>query len=102
MYAIIESGGKQFRVVEGSRIRVEKLQAKVGSELVLDKVLLVGGHGLNLGVPYVQGAAVRAEVLGHGRGEKVLIFKKRRRNDSRKLKGHRQEYTALKITAISA
>jgi large subunit ribosomal protein L21 len=102
MYAIIETGGKQFRVVEGSRIRVEKLHAEVGSELVLDKVLLVGGAGLNLGAPYVQGAAVRAEVLEHGRSAKVLIFKKRRRNDSRKLKGHRQEYTALKITSISA
>ena len=102
MYAIIESGGKQFRVVEGSKIRVEKLPAKVGSELVLDKVLLVGGSGLNLGAPYVQDAAIRAEVLEHGRGEKVLIFKKRRRKDSRKLKGHRQEYTALKITSISA
>jgi len=102
MYAIIETGGKQFRVVEGSKIRVEKLRAEVGSELVLDKVLLVGGPKLNLGAPYVQGAAVRAEVLEHGRSEKVLIFKKRRRNDSRKLKGHRQEYTALKITSISA
>jgi large subunit ribosomal protein L21 len=102
MYAIIETGGKQFRVKEGSRIRVEKLRAKVGSELVLDKVLLVGGAQLSLGAPYVRGAAVRAEVLEHGRGEKVLIFKKRRRHDSRKLKGHRQEYTALKITSISA
>jgi large subunit ribosomal protein L21 len=101
MYAIIESGGKQFRVVEGSTIRVEKLRAKAGSELVLDKVLLVGGSDLKLGAPYVQGAAVRAEVLEHGRGEKVLIFKKRRRHDSRKLKGHRQEYTALKIRSIS-
>ena len=102
MYAIIETGGKQFRVVEGSKIRVEKLRVKVGSELVLDKVLLVGGLKLNFGAPYVPGAVVRAEVLEHGRNEKVLIFKKRRRNDSRKLKGHRQEYTALKITAISA
>jgi large subunit ribosomal protein L21 len=102
MYAVIESGGKQFRVAEGSKIRVEKLDAKVGSELVLDKVLLVGGSALNLGAPYVGGAAVRAEVLEHGRGEKILIFKKRRRKDSRRLKGHRQEYTALKITSISA
>ena len=102
MYAIIETGGRQFRVVEGSKIRVEKLRAEVGSELVLDKVLLVGGLRLNLGAPYVQGAAVRAEVLEHGRGEKLLIFKKRRRKDSRSLKGHRQEYTALKITSISA
>ena len=102
MYAIIETGGKQFRVVEGSKIRVEKLRAEVGSELVLDNVLLVGGPKLHLGAPHVQGAAVRAEVLEHGRSEKVLIFKKRRRNDSRKLKGHRQEYTALRITSISA
>ena len=102
MYAVIESGGKQFRVVEGSKIRVEKLRAKVGSELALDKVLLVGGSGVRCGNPYVQGAAVRAEVLEHGLCEKVLIFKKWRRNDSRKLKGHRQEYTALKITSISA
>ena len=102
MYAIIETGGRQFRVVEGSKIHVEKLRADVGSELVLDKVLLVGGPGLNLGAPYVQGAAVKAEVLAHGRGEKLLIFKKRRRHDSRRLKGHRQEYTALKITSISA
>jgi len=102
MYAIIETGGKQFRVVEGSKIRVEKLRAAVGSELVFDKVLLVGGSGLNPGTPYVPGAAVKAEVLEHGRNEKVLIFKKWRRNDSRKLKGHRQEYTALKITSISA
>ena len=102
MYAIIETGGKQFRVVEGSKIRVEKLRAVVGSELVFDKVLLVGGPKLHCGSPYVQGAAVRAEVLEHGRNEKVLIFKKWRRNDSRKLKGHRQEYTALKITSISA
>ena len=100
MYAIIETGGKQFRVQEGSKIRVEKLQANVGSELVLGNVLLVGGSRLNLGTPYVQGAAVRAEVLEHGRAEKVLVFKKRRRKDSCKLKGHRQEYTALKITSI--
>jgi len=102
MYAIIETGGKQFRVVEGSKIRVEKLRAEVGSELVLDSVLLVGGSSLRLGAPYVQGAAVRAKVLEHGRNEKVLIFKKRRRHDSRRLKGHRQEYTALTITSISA
>jgi len=102
MYAVIESGGKQFRVVEGGKIRVEKLRADVGSELMLDKVLLVGGSMLHCGAPYVKGAAVRAEVLEHGRGEKVLIFKKRRRKDSRKLKGHRQEYTDLKITSISA
>jgi large subunit ribosomal protein L21 len=102
MYAIIETGGKQFRVEQGSRIRVERLRAEVGSELTLDKVLLVGGGGFAPGTPYVEGAVVRAEVLEHGRGEKVLSFKKRRRKDSRSLKGHRQEYTALKITSVSA
>ena len=101
MYAIIETGGKQFRVAEGSKIQVEKLSAEPGSELVLDKVLCLGGSGFALGAPYVQGASVRAEVLEHGRNDKVLVFKKWRRNDSRKLKGHRQEYTALKITSIS-
>lgn len=101
MYAIIETGGKQFRVSEGSKIRVERLHAEPGSELLLDKVLLVGGAGMKVGSPYLQDAAVKAQVLEHGRNEKLLVFKKWRRNDSRRLKGHRQEYTALKITSIS-
>ena len=102
MYAIIETGGKQFRVMEGIKIRVEKLRVEAGSEFVLDKVLLVGGGGLTVGNPYIQGASVKAEVLEHGRGAKLFVFRKRRRKDSRRLKGHRQEYTALKITSISA
>lgn len=102
MYAIIETGGKQFRVEEGSKLRVDTLSAEVGAEVTLDKVLMVGGGTLAVGAPYVENAKVTAEVLEHGRGDKILVFKKWRRNDSRKLQGHRQNYTAIKITSISA
>jgi large subunit ribosomal protein L21 len=100
MYAIIETGGKQFRVEEGARICVEKLDAAVGSEVSLDRVLMLGGVSCAIGAPYVPGARVLAKVLDHGKGDKVLVFKKWRRNDSRKLQGHRQPFTALKITGI--
>ena len=102
MYAIVETGGKQFRVEEGAKIVVEMLDAAVGSEVSLDKVLMIGGDSVNVGAPYVAGARVRAKVLDHGRGDKILVFKKRRRKDSRKLQGHRQPFTALKITGIEA
>lgn len=102
MYAIIETGGKQFRVEEGMNIRVAKMSDEVGAEVSLDKVLMLGGGDVKIGSPLVSGAKVTATVVEHGRGEKVLVFKKWRRNDSRKLQGHRQDYTALKITAIQA
>lgn len=102
MYAIIETGGKQFRVEEGLSLRVDKLDVEAGTELSLDKVLMIGGGDVKIGAPYVAGAKVTATVVEHGRGEKILVFKKWRRNDSRKLQGHRQDYTALKITAINA
>ncbi len=102
MYAIIETGGKQYRVEEGSKLRVESIAAEVGGEVVLDKVLMLGGGTLNIGAPYVANATVKAEVVEHGRGDKILVFKKWRRNDSRRMQGHRQNYTTLKITAISA
>ena len=102
MYAIVETGGKQFRVEKDGKIFVEKLTAEVGSEVVLDKVLLVGGDKLSVGAPYVENAKVTAEVLEHGRGKKIIIFKKRRRHDSRKKQGHRQAFTALKIKGIEA
>jgi len=102
MYAIIETGGKQFRVEEGSKLRVATLDAEVGSEVTLDKVLMLGGGTLSIGAPYVENASVKAEVLEHGRGDKVLVFKKWRRNDSRRMQGHRQNYTAIKITSITA
>lgn len=102
MYAIIETGGKQFRVEEGSKLRVESLDAAVGGVVALDKVLMLGGGTMAVGAPYVENAKVMAEVLEHGRGEKIMVFKKWRRNDSRKLQGHRQNFTTLKITSISA
>lgn len=102
MYAIIETGGKQFRVEEGATIRVDKLGVEVGEEVALDKVLMVGGEDVKIGAPYVADAKVTAKVLEQGRGEKIRVFKKWRRNDSRRLQGHRQDYTALEVTAIQA
>ena len=102
MYAIIETGGKQFRVEEGLEIKVAKLQADAGSEVTIDKVLLVGGQDLKVGAPFVEAAQVTAEVVGHGRAKKIIVFKKRRRNDFRKKQGHRQDFTTLKIKSICA
>ncbi len=102
MYAIVETGGKQFRVEQGTVIRVDKLDAEVGAEVSLDKVLMVGGEDVKIGTPYVADAAVTAKVLEQGRGEKIKVFKKWRRNDSRRLQGHRQDYTALEVTAVNA
>ncbi|MDR0339712.1 MAG: 50S ribosomal protein L21 [Desulfovibrio sp.] len=102
MYAIIESGGKQFRVEEGGKLRVAALAAEVGAEVTLDKVLLLGGAETAVGTPYVENAKVTAQVVDHGRGDKILVFKKWRRNDSRCLQGHRQNYTTIKITSITA
>ncbi len=102
MYAIIETGGKQFRVEEGSKLRVDSLAAEVGGVVTIDKVLLLGGGKLSVGAPYVENAKVTAEVLEHGRGEKIMVFKKWRRNDSRCMQGHRQNFTTLKITSIQA
>jgi large subunit ribosomal protein L21 len=101
MYAIIESGGKQIRVEEGAKIRVEKLDAGVGTEVVIEKVLLLSGDTLSIGAPYVANARVSAAVVDHGRGEKIIVFKKWRRNDSRRTQGHRQDYTTLQINSIA-
>lgn len=102
MYAIIESGGKQFRVEEGGKVRVEKLVAEVGNDVVIDTVLMLGGGSFAVGAPYIENAKVTAEVVEHGRGEKIIVFKKRRRQDSRRTQGHRQDYTTLKIKSITA
>lgn len=101
MYAIIETGGKQFRVEEGFKIQVEKLEVEVGSEIVLESVLMVGGDKFAIGAPYVAGAKVTAEVLEQGRGKKVISFRKWNKDAFRK-KGHRQDYTALLIKTITA
>jgi len=102
MYAVIRAGGKQYRVCAGDKLRIEKLTAAVGSEVVLDQVLLVGeGDALKVGTPVVKGAAVKATVVSHGLGDKVMIFKLRRRKHSQKHQGHRQGYTEIQVTGIS-
>jgi large subunit ribosomal protein L21 len=101
MYAVIRSGGKQYRVTPGEKLKVETLLADVGAEVVLDQVLMIGeGESVRLGQPILAGATVKAIVVGHGRGDKVRIFKMRRRKHYQKHQGHRQNYTELKIDSI--
>ena len=103
MYAIIETGGKQYRVTEGDTVRVEKLDAETGAEIQLDRVLLVAeGDSIQVGKPYLEGGRVTAEVAEHGRGDKVMIIKFRRRKHYMRRQGHRQWFTKLKITGINA
>jgi large subunit ribosomal protein L21 len=103
MYAVIKTGGKQYRVREGDVIRVEKLEAETGSTVEIDDVLMVGeGAEVKLGKPTLDGAKVTALVSEQGRGRKITIIKFKRRQDYRRTKGHRQPYTELRITGISA
>lgn len=103
MYAVIKSGGKQHRVVEGEVLRLEKIEAATGETIQFDEVLLVAdGETVNIGTPLVSGVSVSAEVVSHGRADKVRIIKFRRRKHSMKRQGHRQWYTEVKITAIGA
>ena len=101
MYAIIRTGGKQYRVQAGEQLRVEALPAEVGASVSIEEVLLVGnGEGVKIGAPFVSGAMVKATVVSHGRGEKLRIFKLRRRKHYQKTQGHRQSYTDLRIDDI--
>ncbi|MEW6688799.1 MAG: 50S ribosomal protein L21 [Pseudomonadota bacterium] len=101
MYAVIQTGGKQYRVKSGEQLRVEALPAEVGAAVSFDRVLMLGeGESARVGAPYVPGALVRATVLAQGRGEKVKIFKLRRRKHYQKTQGHRQSYTELRIDEI--
>ncbi len=103
MYAIIETGGKQYRVQEGDLLRVEKLDGEVGATVSLDQVLAVGGgDALAVGRPFIDGAKVQCTVVAQDRAPKILVFKKKRRKGYRKLQGHRQPYTALRVAAIEA
>jgi large subunit ribosomal protein L21 len=103
MYAVIKSGGKQYRVESGAQVRVESLVADVGSAISFEEVLLVGnGDKVKVGAPLVSGAKVKATVVSHGRGEKVKIFKLRRRKHFQKTQGHRQNYTEVRIDEISS
>tara|TARA_B100000900_G_scaffold16468_1_gene13003 strand:- start:74 stop:385 length:312 start_codon:yes stop_codon:yes gene_type:complete len=103
MYAVIETGGKQHRVIEGELIRVEKIEAETGSIIDFDRVLMVGeGEAVKVGTPVVEGARVSAEVVQHGRGSKVSILKFKRRKHHMKRQGHRQWFTEIKITGINS
>ncbi|MBA1444125.1 MAG: 50S ribosomal protein L21 [Chromatiales bacterium] len=103
MYAVIQTGGKQYRVSEGDTVKVEKLDVEEGASVELDKVLMVAdGEDIKVGSPYVDGGKVTATVKSHGRGKKVKIIKFRRRKHHMKRQGHRQWYTELQVTGISA
>ena len=103
MYAVIKTGGKQYRVTEGQTLKVEKLAADEGATIDMDKVLMVAnGDDIKVGAPYVDGGKVTATIKAHGRGKKVMIIKFRRRKHSRKTQGHRQSYTEIEITGIKA
>ena len=102
MYAVVVTGGKQYRVCPGDKIGVENLNVEAGESVCLDKVLVLGGEGETMvGAPYVAGAAVDAEVVANGKADKVIIFKYKAKKDYRKKQGHRQPYTELKINGIS-
>jgi large subunit ribosomal protein L21 len=103
MYAVIRTGGKQYKVAAGGKLKVESLSAEVGSEIEIKDVLMVAdGADVKVGTPVLAGASVKATVLAHGRGDKVMIFKMRRRKHYRKTQGHRQNFTEIRIDGISA
>ncbi|MGF1466956.1 MAG: 50S ribosomal protein L21 [Sandaracinaceae bacterium] len=102
MYAVIKTGGKQYRVAEGDRIRVEKLPGDVGAEITLDEVLMLGGDKVAIGTPRVDGASVRATIVAQDRAKKIIVFKYKRRKNYRRKYGHRQPYTELRITGVEA
>jgi len=102
MYAVIKTGGKQYRVAPGENIKIESLEADVGATIVLDQVLMVAdGEAVQVGTPILAGAKVSATVVSHGRGPKVRIFKMRRRKHYQKTQGHRQNYTEIRVDAIN-
>jgi large subunit ribosomal protein L21 len=103
MYAVIKTGGKQYKVAAGEKIKVEQIAADVGQEIVIDQVLAVGtGAELQVGTPWVAGASVKVTVLAHGKHDKVRIFKMRRRKHYQRHGGHRQAYTELQIASVNA
>ena len=101
MYAVIESGGKQHRVVEGETLKLEKIETATGESVEFDKVLMIGGDDIKIGTPLVAGGKVTAEVVAHGRHKKISIIKFNRRKHYRRETGHRQWFTEVKITGIS-
>ncbi len=103
MYAVVETGGKQFRVQVGDKFRVERLEGEVGQEVVFDKILMVGGEdSTKFGSPLVSGASVKAEVLSQARADKILVFKFKSKKNYRRMRGHRQYFTEICIKEINA
>lgn len=103
MYAIVETGGKQYAVAPGERVRVEKLPGEVGTTLDFDRVLLVGeGEDVKVGTPVVAGAKVTGKIVAHGRGRKVIVYKLKRRKNYRRKQGHRQAFTEVEVTGVTA
>ena len=100
MYAIIKTGGKQYKVEQGDKIQVEKLDAKVGSKVIFDEVVATGGDKLTVGTPFVKGYTVEGKVLEHGKGEKLVIYKYKAKKDYRRKNGHRQPFTLVEITKL--
>ena len=101
MYAVLKTGGKQYKVTAGEKLTIEQLPGEVGSEIVLDQILMVSdGDDTSIGTPLVDGASVSAKIISHGRGKKVKIFKLRRRKHFKKQQGHRQNYTEVEIEQI--
>ncbi len=101
MYAVIKTGGKQYRVVEGDTLQVEKLPGAAGDKVSFDEVLMVGGDKAKVGTPLVKGASVKAEIVSQDRDKKIIVFKMRRRKNYRRKQGHRQPFTQVRITGIS-
>ena len=101
MYAVIATGGKQYRVAEGDVVRVEKLDAQVGDSVKFEEVLAVGGEKMSVGAPFVEGASVEGEVVAQDRARKVIVYKYKPKRGYHRTNGHRQPYTELKITKIN-
>jgi large subunit ribosomal protein L21 len=102
MYAVVRTGGKQYKVTKDTVLQVESLSGDVGSKLTLAEVLLVGGDATKVGAPLVKGASVECEILEHGQGDKVIAFKKKRRKNTHRKRGHRQHFTKVKVLGITA
>ncbi|HKJ05390.1 MAG TPA: 50S ribosomal protein L21 [Geopsychrobacteraceae bacterium] len=102
MYAVIKTGGKQYKVSEGDLVKIEKIEGAVGDTIELDQILMVGGAEVKLGTPLVPGAKVKAQIVAQEKDKKILVFKSKRRKGYRKKNGHRQPITRLKVAAIEA
>ena len=102
MYAVVRTGGKQYKVAKDTVLKVETLAGDVGSKLTIGDVLMLGGDAPKIGAPLVKGASVQCEILEHGQGEKVIAFKKKRRKNTHRKRGHRQHFTKLKVLEITA